>query len=90
MKVTVIGSHLCPDTLYALNRLSEVKAEIEFKNLSASLPDLKAYVALRDSDPHYEAVKKNGGRVVPSWVSRIAVRDSSSVVMHFAMATAVA
>ena len=32
MKVTVIGSHLCPDTLYALNRLSEVKAEIEFKN----------------------------------------------------------
>ena len=61
MKVTVIGSHLCPDTLYALNRLSEVKAEIEFKNLSASLPDLKAYLALRDSDPHYEAVKKNGG-----------------------------
>ena len=44
MKVTVIGSHLCPDTLYALNRLSEVKAEIEFKNLSASLPDLKAYL----------------------------------------------
>ena len=128
MKVTVIGSHLCPDTLYALNRLSEVKAEIEFKNLSASLPDLKAYLALRDSDPHYEAFKKphhtpGGGtfrapgrvsavlqtsvtapvppssicrraarvpRVVPSWVSRIAVRDSSSVVMHFAMATAVA
>ena len=28
MKVTVIGSHLCPDTLYALNRLSEAKAEI--------------------------------------------------------------
>ena len=66
MKVTVIGSHLCPDTLYALNRLSEVKAEIEFKNLSASLPDLKAYLALRDSDPHYEAVKKNGGIGLPA------------------------
>ena len=47
MKVTVIGSHLCPDTLYALNKLSEAKADIEFKNLSASLPDLKAYLALR-------------------------------------------
>ena len=23
MKVTVIGSHLCPDTLYALNKLVE-------------------------------------------------------------------
>ena len=26
MKLTVIGSHLCPATLYALNRLSEAKA----------------------------------------------------------------
>ena len=46
MKVTVIGSHLCPDTLYALNRLVEAKADIDFKNLSASLSDLKAYPAL--------------------------------------------
>ena len=68
MKVTVIGSHLCPDTLYALNRLSDAKAEIEFKNLSASLPDLKAYLALRDSDPHYEAVKKSGGIGIPAFV----------------------
>ena len=45
MKITVIGSHLCPDTLYALNRLSEAKAEIDFKNLSASLSDLKVYLS---------------------------------------------
>ena len=75
MKVTVIGSHLCPDTLYALNRLSEAGAEIDFKNLSASLSDLKAYLALRqdspvyaDSDPHYEAVKKNGGIGIPCFI----------------------
>ena len=43
MKVTVIGSHLCPDTLYALNKLCEAKADITFKNLSASLPDLRTY-----------------------------------------------
>ena len=36
MKVTVIGSHLCPDTLYALNKLVEAKADITFQNLSAS------------------------------------------------------
>ena len=57
MKVTVSGSHLCPDTLYALNKLVEAKADIEFKNLSASLPDLKAYLAVRESEPAYEAVK---------------------------------
>ena len=51
MKVTVIGSHLCPDTLYALNRLSEAKAKIEFKNFSASLPDLKTYLTLRQESP---------------------------------------
>ena len=68
MKVTVIGSHLCPDTLYALNKLSGAKADIEFKNLSASLPDLEAYLALRDSDPHYEAVKQSGGIGIPAFV----------------------
>lgn len=68
MKVTVIGSHLCPDTLYALNKLSEAKADIEFKNLSASLPDLKAYLALRDSSPLYDTVRKNGGIGIPAFV----------------------
>ena len=28
MKVTVIGSHLCPDTLYALCKLTEKQADI--------------------------------------------------------------
>ena len=68
MKVTVIGSHLCPDTLYALNKLVEAKADITFQNLSASLPDLKAYLALRDSDPHDEAFKKNGCIGIPAFV----------------------
>ena len=68
MKVTVIGSHLCPDTLYALNKLSEAKADIEFKNLSASLPDLKSYLALRDCSPLYDTVRKNGGIGIPAFV----------------------
>ena len=37
MKVTVIGSHLCPDTLYALNRLAGAGAEVEFKDFAAPL-----------------------------------------------------
>ena len=68
MKVTVIGSHLCPDTLYALNKLSEAKAEIEFKNLSASLPDLKAYLALRESSPLFDGPKARGSLGIPCFV----------------------
>ena len=68
MKVTVIGSHLCPDTLYALNRLVEAKADIDFKNLSASLPDLKAYLALRENSPVFDGPKARGSPGIPCFV----------------------
>lgn len=68
MKVTVIGSHLCPDTLYALNRLSGAGAEVEFKNLSASLADLKVYLSLRESSPAYADIRENGGIGIPCFV----------------------
>ena len=68
MKVTVIGSHLCPDTLYALNKLVEAKADITFQNLSASLPDLKAYLALRESSPVFEGPKARGSLGIPCFV----------------------
>lgn len=68
MKITVIGSHLCPDTLYALNKLSELHADIEFKNLSASLPDLKAYLAQRETNPIYEGVRAAGGIGIPCFI----------------------
>ena len=68
MKVTVNGSHLCPDTLYALNKLVEAKADITFQNLSASLPDLKAYLALRESSPVFEGPKAKGSLGIPCFV----------------------
>ncbi len=68
MKITVIGSHLCPDTLYALNRLSEAKPEIDFKNLSASLSDLKAYLSLRQEDPAYADIRESGGIGIPCFI----------------------
>lgn len=32
-KITVIGSHLCPDTLYALNRLTAAGVEATIRNV---------------------------------------------------------
>ena len=68
MKVTVIGSHLCPDTVYALNKLVEAGVEMEFKNLSASLADLKAYLALRESSPLFDGPKAAGSLGIPCFV----------------------
>lgn len=65
MKVKVIGSHLCPDTLYALCKLTEKHAEVDFKNMSASLPDLKEYLAVREQNAMYSAVRQNGGIGIP-------------------------
>ena len=80
MKVTVIGSHLCPDTLYALNKLVEAKADITFQNLSASLPDLKAYLALRESSPVFEGPKAKGSlgwsRCSTEWMRATANKPS--------------
>lgn len=50
MKVTVIGSHLCPDTLYALNQLSAAKAEIDFMDILSSHDALKTYLNIRETD----------------------------------------
>lgn len=65
MEVKVIGSHLCPNTLYALNKLKEKNATFEFKNLSASFSDLKAYLHVRENNPLYEAVREAGNIGIP-------------------------
>ena len=53
MKVTVIGSHLCPDTLAALNQLSGVGADITFRDILSCHADLRAYLELRDTSEVY-------------------------------------
>ncbi len=54
--------------LYALNKLTEAGIEMDFKNLSASLPDLKVYLGLRDTEPMYEKVKAGGGIGIPCFI----------------------
>ena len=68
MKVTVTGSHLCPDTLYAIQKLKEADADLSFVNISAALADLKTFLAIRESDALYDEVRKNGGIGIPLFV----------------------
>lgn len=66
MQIKVIGSHCCPDTLYALNQLAAAGAEIDFVDILASHADLKQYLALRDSDPLYAEIRGTERRK-PLW-----------------------
>lgn len=70
MKVTVIGSHLCPDTLYALNVLKEKGANIDFYNISVSFEALKDYLYIRENWALYDAVRKTGGIGIPYFEMR--------------------
>jgi glutaredoxin-related protein len=65
MIVKVIGSHLCPDTLYALSTLKEKKADIDFQDLSASFSALKEYLYVRENIALYDAVRESGGIGIP-------------------------
>lgn len=57
MKVTVIGSHLCPDTLYALNRLSAAGAEVDFQDILSCHAALRTYLNLRDTNDLYAEIR---------------------------------
>ncbi|MGN0159099.1 MAG: glutaredoxin [Brotaphodocola sp.] len=57
MKITVIGSHLCPDTLAALNQLTAAGAEVDFKDILSCHADLKAYLNLRENHEIYAEVR---------------------------------
>ena len=61
MKLILIGSHLCQDTLYALNKLKDYKVEIDFQDISSSFPALKLFLNKREHDQKYVPVKENGG-----------------------------
>lgn len=65
MKVTVLGSHLCPDTLYALCKLREKDIEVDFKDLSSSLGALKKYLSYRQSLDMYKDIREAGGIGIP-------------------------
>ncbi|MCR1973265.1 glutaredoxin [Clostridium sporogenes] len=68
MKITVIGSHLCPDTLAALDKLSAVGADIDFKDILSCHTDLKEYLKLRDTNALYEEIKGTESLGIPCFV----------------------
>lgn len=68
MKVTVIGSHLCPDTLYALQQLAAAGAEIGFKRHFIRHADLKAYINLRDNSDLYAQIRGTERLGIPCFV----------------------
>lgn len=68
MKITVVGSHLCPDTLYALNQLTAAGAEVDFQDILSCHEALKAYLHIRETSPLYKNIRGTARLGVPCFV----------------------
>ena len=65
---TMIGSHLCPNTLYAITKCKDAGLSFAFKDISASLSDLRDLLVLRDKEPCFVAFVKEGKIGIPCFV----------------------
>ncbi|MCD8037193.1 MAG: glutaredoxin [Clostridiales bacterium] len=68
MKITVIGSHLCPDTLEALGKLAVIKADTDFKDILANHDNLRSYLKLRDTNPMYDDIRGTDRMGIPCFI----------------------
>lgn len=68
MKLTIYGSHLCPDTLGALQRLYEAGVEVSYHDILSCHADLRAYLKLRDNHEAYCEIRGTERLGVPCFV----------------------
>lgn len=62
------GTDICKDCVAARELLRAQNIEAEFIDITASTPNLRAFLALRDSRPEYDEVKARGGIGIPTFV----------------------
>lgn len=61
----VYGSLLCPDCVACKAAFEEKGIAFEYHDFGSELPALKAFLAIRDTDPLFEDVKKSGKIGIP-------------------------
>jgi len=69
MKIKVYGTMECPDTVEAVQQLTQSGADYEFIDVLASLANFKQFINLRDANPEvFEEAVKNEGIGIPAFV----------------------
>lgn len=72
--IRVYGSPLCPDCVAFEENLNRYEIPYEFTDITSAIPNLKEFLHLRDHDPAFDEVKKNGSVGIPA-----VVREDGSV-----------
>lgn len=61
----IYGSMLCPDCVSCREAFDKAGIAYEYRDFFDSLSNLKAFLALRDTEPVFEPVKAAGGIGIP-------------------------
>lgn len=64
--ITVYGTDLCIDCRNLFRNLEKNHIPYELVNITGSMPEMKAFLALRDREPLYDAAKAAGGVGIPT------------------------
>lgn len=65
----IYGSMLCPDCVQCCKDLDETDTQYTFCEFADDLAHLKAFLKIRDTDPAFEEVKREGKIGIPCLVS---------------------
>lgn len=63
--LTIYGSMMCPDCVECRKDLDEAGVEYIYLDFSEDLRNLKAFLALRDTDPAFAQVREEGRIGIP-------------------------
>ena len=69
MTMKYYGSPLCPDCVEATRLLEEKGAQYEWIDITASMLNLKAFLALRDTREEFAAVRAESRVGIPCFVT---------------------
>ena len=75
----IYGSMLCPDCVDCCADLDNTNLEYEFLDFSASLKNLKEFLAIRDQEPAFDAAREHGSIGIPC-----IVKEDGSVTLDWA------
>ena len=65
----IYGSMLCPDCVQCRKDLEEAGVAYEYLDFSQELKNLKEFLAIRDRDPQFDALKEAGKIGIPCLVT---------------------
>ena len=63
--MTIYGSMMCPDCVECRKDLDEAGVEYTYLDFAEDLRNLKAFLALRDTDPAFAQVREEGRIGIP-------------------------